>query len=69
MKLAVLEIAYFCFLHKKLEDFLDKTVKNNVSMMILSIFSNFSKKIFFADKNVHTASNSHAKEILLSKFK
>ena len=26
-------------------------------MMILSIFNNFSKKYFLADKNVHTASN------------
>ena len=35
-------------------------------MMILSIFNNFSKKYFFADKNVHTASNGiRWKEALL----
>ena len=34
-----------------------KILHHYVSMMILSIFNNFSKKIFLADKNVHTASN------------
>ena len=40
-----------------MQDFFDKTVKNQVSLMIINIFDNFLKFLFLTDKNVHTVPN------------